>query len=183
MPHIHDKPGQHDFTASAFIYREFPDGEYKLLLHRHKIHNVYLQVGGHVELNESPWSAVMHEITEESGYEPSQLAVLQYAGAVKNLTRAVSHPQPLNVNTHIFDKETQHYHTDIAFAFHTKETPNLPIGKGESQDIIYVGLSELEDFTPDSIFPNVRELGVYGFVEALDKWEQIPAQSYSTLSE
>ena len=45
MAHIHTEPGQHDFTASAFIIRT-DTPEPKLLLHRHKLVGKYLQIGG-----------------------------------------------------------------------------------------------------------------------------------------
>jgi hypothetical protein len=49
MAHIHTEPGQHDFTASAFIIRlDRLDerGQPKLLLHKHKKLHKLLQFGG-----------------------------------------------------------------------------------------------------------------------------------------
>ncbi len=53
MAHIHTQPGQHDHTASAYIFRVDFD-EPKLVLHLHRKINKYLQFGGHIELHETP---------------------------------------------------------------------------------------------------------------------------------
>lgn len=74
MPHIHEGDGQHDLTAGAFIIR-FDQDEPKGLLHFHRKLHKLLPIGGHVELNESPWQAIAHELDEESGYSMSQLMV------------------------------------------------------------------------------------------------------------
>jgi 8-oxo-dGTP diphosphatase len=73
MAHIHTKPGQHDFTASAFIIR-IDTPKPKVLLHMHKKLGVLLQPGGHIELNENPWQAVHHEIEEETGTTSANLS-------------------------------------------------------------------------------------------------------------
>lgn len=61
MPHIHELI---DFVVVAYIVH---DG--KVLLVDHKKHNMWLPVGGHVELNENPEEALMQEIQEECGLE------------------------------------------------------------------------------------------------------------------
>ena len=66
MAHIHTQPGQHDHTASAYIIRTDLDTP-RIMLHLHRKIGKYLQFGGHVELNETPWQAVVHELREESG--------------------------------------------------------------------------------------------------------------------
>ena len=63
MAHIHDQPNQHDLTACAFIIRQV-DGEWRCLVHMHKKLGKLLQIGGHVELHETPWQSVAHELRE-----------------------------------------------------------------------------------------------------------------------
>ena len=46
MPHIHDLI---DFTVDVFIVNN-----QRVLLIFHKKHNMWLQIGGHIELNEDP---------------------------------------------------------------------------------------------------------------------------------
>ena len=81
MSHIHNDPGHHDLTVSAFIIlldKTTP----KLLLHRHRILKKWLQFGGHVELNENPWTAIIRKMSEESGYGIEQLQTASAAGSL-----------------------------------------------------------------------------------------------------
>ncbi len=61
MAHIHDKI---DFTASAYIVY---DG--KILLVHHKKLDIWMQLGGHIELDEDPDTSLLREIQEECGLE------------------------------------------------------------------------------------------------------------------
>lgn len=63
MPHIHDLI---DLTVSAYIVHPTED---KVLLVDHKKHKKWLQLGGHVELDESSDEALLREIEEECGLE------------------------------------------------------------------------------------------------------------------
>jgi len=61
MSHIHDKI---DFTASAYIvYKD------TLLLRKHDKLGIWIGVGGHIELDEDPNTAVLREIKEEVGFD------------------------------------------------------------------------------------------------------------------
>ncbi len=61
MPHIHEKI---DFTADCLIVFEN-----KVLLIFHKKHKIWLQIGGHIELNEDPEEALLREVKEECGLD------------------------------------------------------------------------------------------------------------------
>ena len=179
MPHIHTQPGEHDHTVSAFIIRT--DGpEPRLLLHRHKRLNKYMQIGGHVELNETPWQAITHELLEESGYDISQLRILQPAVRVTALDEGVSlHPYPVATNTHPIMLEPLHYHTDTAYALVTDEEPRHPIGDDESTDIRLISCAELDALSDDDIYKNVRTLAQFVLDECLKNWEQIPTSEFA----
>ncbi len=58
MAHIHEKI---DFTASVYIV--FKN---KVLLHKHKKLGIWLQPGGHIELDEDPNEAALREAKEEA---------------------------------------------------------------------------------------------------------------------
>jgi len=61
MPHIHEKV---DFTVEVFIvYKN------KVLLRMHDKHNIWLSVGGHIELDEDPIQAAHREVKEEVGLD------------------------------------------------------------------------------------------------------------------
>ena len=59
----HYVPGH--FTASCFIV----DGAGRLLLHHHRRLDRWLQMGGHIEPDESPHDAALREGAEESGLD------------------------------------------------------------------------------------------------------------------
>lgn len=178
MGHLHTNPGEHDHTISAFIVRE--DFEVpKLLLHMHKKLHVLLQPGGHVELNETPWQAITHEIAEESGFEMDQLEVLQPVDRIKKLSGTVLHPSPLAYNTHYFDTEGEHRHTDVSYAFVANGEPRLELDEGESSDIRWLSLDELNALDNSSIFENVREIGQYVLTSVLQNWERVDTKEYN----
>lgn len=61
MAHIHEKI---DFTAEVFIvYKN------KVLLRKHEKYNIWMSVGGHIELDEDPIQAAIREVKEEVGLE------------------------------------------------------------------------------------------------------------------
>jgi 8-oxo-dGTP pyrophosphatase MutT (NUDIX family) len=59
MAHLHDKI---DFTVSVFVVHKD-----KVLLRMHEKYNLWLGVGGHIELDEDPNEAALRETKEEVG--------------------------------------------------------------------------------------------------------------------
>ena len=60
MAHIHTEPGQIDFVVNVYVvYKN------KVLLRFHEKYFLWLSVGGHVELNETPEVAAVREVKEE----------------------------------------------------------------------------------------------------------------------
>jgi len=74
MPHIHTMKNGHDFTTTAYIVR-VDTLEPKALVHMHKKLKRLLAVGGHVEMNESPWQAIAHKLNGIQ-YPPIALRVV-----------------------------------------------------------------------------------------------------------
>lgn len=176
MSHIHTEPGQHDHTASGYIVR-IDTPQPAVLLHMHKKLGKYMQFGGHVELNETPWQAVRHELKEESGYDFEQLVLLQPPIRLKNLNGADLHPYPVAYLTHVFNDI--HNHTDIDFAFVTNQPPKDAPGEDESQDLKLFTRQDLLD-TPDAeIMRNVREICLFILDEILDTWDRLPATDWA----
>ncbi|MBI2334970.1 NUDIX domain-containing protein [Candidatus Daviesbacteria bacterium] len=56
------------FAATAYIVSKI-DGQFKVLLHKHKKLGIWIGVGGHVEKEESPKQAVIREAKEETNLE------------------------------------------------------------------------------------------------------------------
>jgi hypothetical protein len=172
MAHIHTGTGEHDLTVSAYIIRT-DLGEPKIMLHLHKILGKHMQFGGHVELVENPWQALIHETMEESGYELSQLKLLQPPDRIKKLTGSIIHPQPISINTHPFNET--HSHTDIEYGFVTSEEPKHTVGDGESLEFVHFTRDEIANMQDDKIIENNREIILFLFDVCFVKWEQIPA--------
>ena len=61
MPHIHEKI---DFAVAAYVVHAG-----KVLLIKHKALGIWLPVGGHVELDEDPETAILREAREESSLD------------------------------------------------------------------------------------------------------------------
>jgi 8-oxo-dGTP diphosphatase len=178
MPHIHTEPDQHDLTASAYVIR-LDYSSPSVMLHLHKKLHVYLQFGGHVELNENPWQAIIHELSEESGYNIGQLKVLQPAKRLSKLPLANLHPHPITIQTHKFP-EIDHYHTDIAFVLVTSEPPNNPVKDGESSKFKLFNLNDLNKASSKDLPIDVKETCIYVLTECLKSWKPISVDEFNS---
>lgn len=175
MPHIHTTPNHHDLTVTAYIIRtDTPQPQ--ALFHMHKILGVLLPVGGHVELHETPWQAVAHELEEESGYALEQLRVLQPVSRITKISKVVQHPQPLSINTHAMPGE--HFHTDLQYAFTATSNPAHTVGEGESSDLRWLTQDELNALTPSEVYDGTKEIYNFIFNEALAHWDAVSTDAF-----
>lgn len=176
MAHIHTELGQHDHTVGAYIVRLDGD-EPRVFLHMHKKLGRLLPVGGHIELNETPWQAIAHELLEESGYRLSDLKILQPKNRIESLYDVVVHPYPVVMNTH--EVMPGHYHSDTAYAFIANSEPQVKVGDGESADLRWLTRSELDQLDEPDIFLNTKE--IYNFVldECLKNWDQVETSAFN----
>lgn len=175
MGHIHDKPGQVDQTVTAYIVRRDGDEIY-VMLHRHKKLGKLLPVGGHIELDETPWSAMAHELTEESGYLLDELDVLQPSLRIKSLKGVVVHPQPVVVQTHTITPK--HFHTDMSYLFVAEAHPRGKRAAGESDDIRWLTRDGIERLSDDEIYDNTRQTCLAILDQFLNKWQPVPAKAF-----
>ena len=175
MPHIHNEPGQIDATVTAYVCRKRHD-ELEIMLHMHKKLGILLPVGGHIELDETPWQAVAHELEEESGYELSQLRLLQPKLRLKWLDGAVLHPQPLLLNTHAITNE--HCHSDITYAFFTEDEPRKHLSEGESHDIRWLTKQAITVLDESIIYANTRAVCDF-ILTNFDTWELVETSRFS----
>lgn len=175
MPHIHTEPGQHDHTVTAYIVRVDGD-EPRVLVHMHRKLHKLLPVGGHIELNETPWQAIAHELTEESGYLLEQMDILQPPHRIERVDGIVAHPYPILANTH--DITADHFHSDTAYALVAQGDPQGTPDEGESLDIRWLSRRELDALTSDDIWENTRQAYRHILDTALAQWEHVPASSF-----
>lgn len=185
MPHLHTEPGHHDVTVSAFIVRlpgdERADGQDEplVLVHWHRKLNSLLQPGGHIELDETPWAALVREIQEEAGYLPEQLAVLQPRLTPLDISHSVVHPVPFTIGTHAIPGN--HFHSDLAYALVTSDEPARKPAEGESGDLRWLTLTQLADsVSRGEVFPDVAQNYEAICREALSSWHAIPVTTFST---
>jgi 8-oxo-dGTP pyrophosphatase MutT (NUDIX family) len=178
MPHIHTEPGQHDHTVSFFIIRTDFD-EPKVMYHVHRKTGKLTMFGGHVELNETPWEAALHEIVEESGYAHEQLQILQPAQRLSFLTDAVVHPQPVVNSTGQYPGVVPHYHTDTMYALLASGEPLGAPEEGESTDIRLYTLEEIAAIPSSMIFEAWREVGQYILSTIHRTWEPLPLTTFN----
>lgn len=180
MPHIHTGPGQHDMTVSAYIIRRREDGAWLCLMHMHRKIDKLMQIGGHIELQETPWQAVVHEILEESGYSLDELIVLQSTEDRVDDSGNVTHPVPFSVNTHLVGGlENDHYHSDMCFGFEAQDIPNANVSENESIDLRWLTLREL-DVAAQSGEALKDVYFIYKFLLShYTSYAQVPATSFS----
>lgn len=177
MGHIHTSAGDHDPTASAYIVR-LDTPKPSLMLHRHKKLGVWLQFGGHVEIRENPWQAIAHELLEESGYDLSQMNVLQPVHRIKSMAGVVLRPIPIAPLSHKFPG-LDHFHNDEGYGFTTNQTPRHKPDVTESDTFQCFSVDGLLAIPSSEIPRNVIEIGVFLLTEALVHWEQVPAIEWS----
>ncbi|MBH1980639.1 NUDIX domain-containing protein [Candidatus Saccharibacteria bacterium] len=177
MGHIHDKPGQIDQTVSAYMLRRDGDDIY-VMLHKHKKLGMLLPVGGHIELDETPWSALAHELAEESGYALDELEILQPVVRVAALEHVVVHPQPFVVQTH--EVVPGHYHTDQGFIFIADTHPRREVAEGESEEIRWLTRDGIVGLSDADIWNDTRLLCLAIFDQFSDEWRPVSTKLFST---
>lgn len=177
MPHIHTTPGQVDASVTGFMIRDDFD-EPKMLFHMHRKLDSLLPAGGHVELDETPWVAMAHELREETGYELTQLRILQPKTRLKQVTGIALHPVPLVSNTHALPDN--HFHADLDYLFVTSAEPIYAPSEGEATELIWLTQHELVELESSKIFDNTREIALFCF-EAFTSpdFEQVPTSEFS----
>lgn len=175
MSHIHTEFGQHDHTVSAYVIRTDLD-EPKIMLHLHRKFGRYAQFGGHIELNETPWQAIAHELEEESGYALNDVQILQPSKRLVGINGGVTHPQTVAHVTMRHLNEQNHAHTDISYVFIAKKAPTKPPQEGESTDIRLFTRDEISSLK--EVDPMTRDITLHVFDHILPKWQPVSTSEF-----
>lgn len=125
----HFRPGH--FTASCYIV----DHEARILLHHHRRLNRWLQMGGHVEGDESPHLAALREGAEESGLR--DLALIG-----EGIFDLDIHGIPAGKG------EPDHEHFDVRFLARTSAPETIAIDRAESNELAWVTLGRAAELMP-----------------------------------
>ena len=176
MPHIHTEPDQHDITISGYIVR-MDQSEPLCLVHMHRKMGKLMQIGGHIELDETPWQTVAHEVREESGFTLDELQVVQHVVDRVHEVGNVSHPVPFAMNTH--DVGNSHYHSDLCYGFVADGPTKNAAAEGESADLRWMTMPELDQavVNGEALADTVE---IYRFLtHHLDSYALVPANSFS----
>ncbi len=176
MPHIHNQPGQHDATVSAYIILN-EDGQWKCIVHYHKKMDILMQIGGHVELTENPWQTAAHEVREESGYSLEELTLLQFTADQPEENGNIMHPQAFASDTHNIGND--HFHSDLCYGFIANTRPKQEAAEGESNDIRWLTLEEMETGVKSGeVLLDVTY--IYRFLlKHIDNFVKVPATKFS----
>lgn len=122
MPHIHDKI---DFTVEVFIVCSG-----KVLLRLHDKYNIWLSVGGHVELDEEPNQAALREVKEETG-----LDVVLYDRNRPFVKKTEDYEElisPYFMNIHAINET--HKHIGMVYFAESKSMEVVPENESDSSD-------------------------------------------------
>lgn len=130
-------------TGSVWIVN--PSRDKVLLTHHFKL-NMWVQLGGHTELDESVLESAYREGIEESG-----LASLNKID-----------DQIFDVDVHLIPERKgtkEHYHYDIRYMFEADDQMPLAVSD-ESHDLAWVKLDEIHQYTEErSILRMVEKMG------------------------
>ena len=130
MPHIHDLI---DFTVDVFIVHDN-----KVLLIFHRKHNMWLQIGGHVELNEDPDEALFREVKEECGLEIEIIGRKEPNFEVKGTKFLYS---PVFMSIH--DINDTHKHIGLVY-FAKAKSDKIILSEREHNDIRWFSKEDLD---------------------------------------
>ncbi len=101
-------------TATVYLVAKI-DGEAKVLLHKHKKHNIWLGIGGHVEKNENPSQAAVREVKEEAGINIELFNDKRDVIKTKYVTELVQPFTMLEEKISARPNEPAHYHIDCIY--------------------------------------------------------------------
>lgn len=133
MGHIHRLI---DFTVSVYIVNNG-----KVLLVDHKILRKWLPIGGHIELDEDPDTALIREIEEEAGLKIEDFEII---GETLNITQAGCKFLYSPVGVAIYSINDIHKHTNLTY-FAKSKTDLVKLAKFEHNRIKWFCQEEIED--------------------------------------
>jgi len=143
MAHIHELI---DFVVNAFIIYED-----KVLLIHHKKLNRWLCIGGHIELDEDPVTALFREVKEECGLE------VELMGKIPPKISSQSNDfTPLNCPIYLDIHNVKENHKHICFEYFLKaKSDKFILNKEEHNDIRWFSKEDLDN-TEFDILPSVK---------------------------
>ena len=116
MPHIHEKI---DFTVSAYIVFG-----HKVLIRLHDKYNIWIGVGGHIELDEDANAALLREVKEEVGLNVEFLPPPMWKPTPISVVGLRDLIPPNYMNIHQINETHQHH--DLIYFVRTPTDKVIP---------------------------------------------------------
>jgi 8-oxo-dGTP pyrophosphatase MutT (NUDIX family) len=163
MGHIH---GLIDFTTSGYIVHKN-----KVLLLHHKKIGLWLQPGGHIELNEDPLQALLRELQEETGLSATDLEIIDWSpnrpADSPDYSGGKSLPVPFDLNVHNFN--AGHQHIDLGYLVRAK-TDHIHLEAEAAHSIGWFTKSQMRQKVADGVmFAHTYDFAVYALQELANK--------------
>lgn len=140
MAHMHVKM---DFTSEVFVVHKN-----KVLLRRHDKYNIWLSVGGHIEIGEDPIEAALREVEEEVGLDIEIWGGRKEFFVDEATFRNLIPPAALNRHT------AGEGHEHVTFVYFATAQTNALVLEHEEDECRWVSQEELMSM---DLLPNVRE--------------------------
>ena len=118
MPHIHEKI---DFTADVFVVHKD-----KVLVRKHDKYDLWLAVGGHIELDEDPNQSAIREVKEEVGLDVELVGNLPKFKNERSSYKELLPPRYMNIH----DITPTHQHISLIY-FAKSDSDNVVENEGE----------------------------------------------------
>lgn len=140
MPHIHDAI---DFAVSVYVvYRN------RVLFVHHSSLDLWLPVGGHIELDEDPEQAAYREVKEESGLDIVLYGEKPQINPIQDQATLLIPPIYMDIHK-ITDT---HRHIGLIY-FATTKLDNVTLAAKEHKAIRWLTIDELPNY---NLLPQVR---------------------------
>lgn len=110
------------FSATVYVVNMI-DGEARALLHLHKKHNNWYGLGGHVEDNEDPATAVIREAKEEAGIDVTIFSPKKNLGRFKYANELIPPALLFDQQIDASGNKQEHRHIDCIY-FGTTSNPS-----------------------------------------------------------
>ncbi|MBI2024046.1 NUDIX domain-containing protein [Candidatus Giovannonibacteria bacterium] len=138
MPHIHEKI---DLTVEVFIVHKN-----KVLLRKHDKYEIWLSVGGHIELDEDPNQAAIREVKEEVGLD---IELIDYRDFIFEDERFKELIPPVALNRHRISDAHEH----VTMVYYAKTNSDKIIPEKDTDEWKWCEKDDIEklDNTPKDV--------------------------------
>ncbi len=146
------------FAATAYIVSKI-DGQFKVLLHKHKKLNIWIGVGGHVEKKENPEQAVIRETKEETGLEIILVNQKKKLFKTKNASELILPFCIQEERIPRYKDQAAHCHIDFIYFAFAKNPENIKM----EEEYGWFSLKELDkmDFPKEAKFDSQNAIKTF----------------------